>query len=826
LLSFRQMKQILLTLLAASFSIAALAQIPKTLTVKGIVTDSATNQPISYVTVALQLAKGQIAVKSVLTKEDGSFELSAPSGKSYQIAVANLGHQAKVVAIADTAGVINLGKIVMGTATRQLAGVTVTAVKPLMKREVDRISYNVQSDPESKSVSALDMMRKVPLLSVDANDAIKLKGNSNYRILVNGHESVTMVTNPSDILKAMPAVDIDRIEVITTPPAKYDAEGLAGIINIVTKKKVDEGYSINLNGRENTLFGAGINTNVTIKQGKFGIVIGGGLSNRGNKNKAAASGDVQNFFAQQSLLTQTGTRTQSGYFNYGNADISYEIDSLNLLTASIENFGRKIDVLNNRSSVLTNSQGVVSQSYFLSNPGTDKGQGLGANINYQLGFAKQKDRLLTLSYRYDYSPGNQFFDNQFTNRVNYTTALHPDYQQFNSSGNKTHTAQLDYAHPFKNITIEAGAKGIFRDNFSDYHLDNKDYATNTYVTNPAQTNNFNYHQNVASLYNSYQLKWNTWAIKGGLRLEHTGIDADFATIGATVKQDYNNFIPSISLLHSFKSSSLNFGFTQRIQRPGIFQLNPFVDRSNPKFIRTGNPDLRPELNNTFELNYSNYTHSPISIGLSYAFSNNSIQNVTGLQINTVGRQVDTVTITTFQNLGSNNILTFSINTSLAITKNFNIEMNGQVNHVWLKGQYGGQLYKNDGFTGQLQGFASYKLGKGYRFGADLGYYSGNVVLQGSNSSYIYLSHLISKEFLNRTATISLVVNNPYSNFINQTNTVSASDFYQSGYTKNYYRSFAVRFNYRFGRLNSQIKKNKHGINNDDTKAGGDSNTGN
>src|SRR4029077_13347907 len=165
----------------------------------------------------------------------------------------------------------DLGTIYLKPSGKQLKEVSVVVVKPLIKRDLDGITYDVSADPETPSLSALDMMRKVPLLTVDGNDNIKLKGKANYKILINGKESALMAKNPSDVLRSMPATNIERIEVITTPPAKYDAEGLAGIINIITKKNVDQGYNIGINGRYNTLWGPGFNLNGTLKQGKFGL---------------------------------------------------------------------------------------------------------------------------------------------------------------------------------------------------------------------------------------------------------------------------------------------------------------------------------------------------------------------------------------------------------------------------------------------------------------------------------------------------------------------------------------------------------------------------
>ena len=305
-----------------------------------------------------------------------------------------------------------------------------------------------------------------------------------------------------------------------------------------------------------------------------------------------------------------------------------------------------------------------------------------------------------------------------------------------------------------------------------------------------------------------------------MRLEHTNIDADFSSVNTTVKQSYNNLIPSISIQRSFKTSSINFGFTQRIQRPGISALNPFVDNSNPQYITQGNPNLRPELDNNFEFTYSNFSKNSFNAGISYSFSKNSIQNVTNLKVDSVANEKpDTVTYTTFQNLGSNRTLGLNLNTNLAITDKLSLNLNGRIGFIWLRGTYNGEFYSNSGLMGN--GFASlgYKFNKGYRLGLDAGYSSGDVQLQGHNSSYIFNSLVLTKEFLDKKANLSFVLNNPESKYHNNSNTTTTPQFYQYGYSYDPYRSIAIRLSYRFGKLNSEIKKEQHGINNDDTKGG-------
>jgi len=816
------MKKALLTIICCFCALCAIAQpAASTITVKGTVIDSATNKPLGYVTVAIQDAATQQAVKSTLAKDDGTFQLTAASGKKYSVAFAFVGYASKVIPLADGL-TVNMGTIKLSALSKQLKEVSVLAVKPLMKQEVDRISYDVLADPESKALSALDMMRKVPLLTVDGSDNIKLKGSGNYKILINGKESALMAKNPSDVLKSMPATNIEKIEVITTPPAKYDAEGLSGIINIITKKNADQGYNIGINGRYNSVWGPGININGNAKTGKFGIAAYAGTGKQ--PRNSMGQGSVEHNYVDNSTLTQSGTNAFDGDYHYGDAELSFDIDTLNLLTGSFEFYG---NTYNQYNSLISNLVGPQPQSYLQTQDGNYKNTGFDAAINYQLGFKKKKDQLLTFSYKYNYSPNKNYTNNLYTDRQNYYYNQYPDIQQYNNAGNKEHTLQIDYAEPFKKLTLETGAKAILRNNFSDFYRNDRDTLTGPYMLNDKFTDNFTYHQNVYSLYNLYQLKMDRWTVKAGLRLEHTTINADFTSTSSTVNQDYNNLIPSVSLQRSFKNNSLTFGFTQRIQRPGIFQLNPFVDYSNLKFLSSGNPNLRPELNNTFELNYSNFGKNSINLGLSYAFSNNSIQNVSSLRTFVIDGKPDTAIYTTYENLGTNKTLGLNVNTNLAFTKDFTFSLNGQINHIWLRGTINGTETSNSGFTGNLFGNLGYKFGtnKSYRMGVNAGYFSGDVNLQGGSSKFIFSQYVLSREFLKKALTLSLVANNQYSRYNTFHSTIHGGNFDQYNYNQNIYRTFAVRFNYKFGKLNSDIKRNQHGISNDDTKSGGGKSTG-
>ncbi|OKS87710.1 TonB-dependent receptor domain-containing protein [Mucilaginibacter polytrichastri] len=778
--------------------------------IKGIVIDSAKNAPLGFATIAVIDAETKQPVKSTLTKDNGSFELSSLPLKPYLLNVISVGYSTKTVAVnnlkADQPST-DLGKIILAPSSSQLNEVKVTAPKPLVKQEIDRLSYDVQADPDSKAQTAMDMLRKVPLISVDGDDNIQLQGSGSYKIFINGKPSQMLANNPKDILKAMPASNILKIEVITTPPAKYDAEGLAGIINIITNKTADDGYNGNVTARYNSPWGPNLNLTGTLKQGKFGVsgYVGGGF----RPWVTYQSANERQTFAPVTDFSQSGSNKTKGKYGYSSVELSYEIDTLNLLTASAEYDKGRFDQTLDRFTQFTSEDPTsLPQSYRLLNNGGYGWDETDLGLNYQLGFKRSKQQLLTASYQYTYYSNDNNSDISSVDRVNYNN---PDNNQLNKAGTRQHTLQLDYVHPLKQLTIEAGAKAIFRNNFSQSNVENLTSVNgqDIFVEDPTLSNDFNYHQNVYSLYNSYTYKAGAWTFKGGARMEHTHVDANFITNGSNLNMDYTNVIPSISVMRTLKNNqSLTFGFTNRLERPGIWQLNPFIDRSNPQIINTGNPNLRPVLSHLTELTYTRSGIGNISAKLSYMYTNNSIINVTRLI-------ADTLTETTYDNVGQNKIARLNLNGSYPFTKKLNANINTGLFYVWIKGTYNGQFYSNKGPRTNTYVNVTYKPGDDWTIGAGYGYNRRYILLQGSNNDYMYSSITLSKVVFNKKLTITGVVNNPTQKLFTFKQYTSTPDFYQSNTNYQIYRTFSFSLNYKFGKLSSEIKKNQRSINNDD-----------
>ncbi|TDO21749.1 outer membrane beta-barrel family protein [Pedobacter duraquae] len=810
------MKKLLLIFvitLCCKINLQAQTPVAATATLKGLVVDSVSKKPQDYITAVLK--KENIGIKTALTEPNGTFTMSKVAVGKYDLVIVAMGFKAKTIPIDVKENIVyDLGKLIISAQDNNLNEVNITAAKPVIKQEIDRISYDMQADPESKVSTVLDMMRKIPLLSVDADDKIQLKGSGNYKILINGKPSSLVARNPSDVFKSMPAANIEKIEVITTPPAKYDSEGLAGIINIITKKNIDAGYNGSINLRESfPTGGPGGSGSITVKQGKFGISAYGGLSIY--KSPLTPTGYIRTTTgAVPTSLLQNGENKYDGKFSYGSAELSYEIDTLNLITGEFSLNRSKDNNFGEQNSSLMQG-GIPAQGYRLINSGDQLWKGIDLSVNYQLGFHSHKDRLLTFSYKMSNSTENSFSNQDIQNRLNYDPTTFPNFNQYNQGKSMEQTIQADYVHPLtKKLNLEGGLKAILRDNSSDFEFNNQNSA-GQYIVDPLRSNNYDNHQNVYGLYNSYQYNLTNWGFKAGVRAELTTINADFVSQATNLDKDFINIIPTVSVNRKFKDmSSLNFGYTQRIERPGIWQLNPFVDRSNPNFESTGNPDLKPVLSNSFEMNYSRFKKGSINLGLSYAFANNTVQNVS------VYNEATKITRSYFVNTGKDKKLGANININYPFTSTLNLTLGGNMNYVWLQGIVNGVEVKNDGLRGYVYGYLSYKLEKGWRFGGNFSYNSAWISLQGKSRSNFYTGFSGSKDLIKDKLTLSGSVNNPFNKLRTWENTTTGDNFTQRSYGQNYWRRFSTSLSWKFGKLTDGVKKNQRGISNDDVKGGG------
>ncbi len=688
-----------------------------------------------------------------------------------------------------------------------LKTVTITGQKPLIRQETDRLIYDLQADPDSKGSNLLDIMRKVPYLSVDAAGNVLLKGNSSYLILINGKPSGMLEKDPSQLLRTIPASTIQHIEVITSPPSRYDGEGLTGIINIITIKRKTDGYngSINLNEKF-PANGPGSGASLAIKSGKLGLSAFGGASRsdlphaRSNMQRHS-EGTLPTFLEQES---DNRTNRRSAYLG---TEVSFETDSLHLLTGLFNINGNRSAGNGFLFSGLSNGNAILQQ-YHLDGRNNGESHGMDAGINYQISGRKNKNNMLTLSYRYMTNNREQQYQQAFTDTIKYNV---PGYRQTNNETLREHTVQADYVRTSRKFSMEAGIKGIWRNNRSDFRYEYYQPSSGKFEPDTS-SNSFDGNQNVLSVYNAYTFSTKKWDIKGGVRVEQTFMNATFQSHSVQLHQQFFNIIPSLIINRKLNSnSSLNLGITQRLKRPNIYRLNPFTDRSNPSSETSGNPRLRPISMTNLQLSYSWSGKISINTGVSYAFVNNMFMEITAFDT------VRYITRTTIENNVKGGAVDLDYSMNYPIVPWLNLNINSHATYISVKGGTTETTsIKLNTWIYSLNTSTSFRLNKGWRLNAALNVASRNQIsLQAYTNGRISSSFGFNKELIKDKLSCAAGINNPFTRYRYNRATLSGTLFAQNSSTQEYFRTVNMSVNYNFGKLRQGIKKNKRGIKNDD-----------
>ncbi|WP_018627696.1 outer membrane beta-barrel family protein [Niabella aurantiaca] len=772
-------------------------------TVSGFVKDSLSKEPLAFATVTV-FTKASVPDTVFYCNEQGFFNTPVPPAG--RLAFTATGHHQKVVPV-DSFGSLPEPVIYLNPQQQELKGVTVSAAKPLIRREVDKLVYNIEADPEAKFRNTLEIMKKVPFLSVDAQGNLLLKGNSSYRILINGKPSGMMDNNAVEVLKSLPAATIQSIEVYTTPPSKYDAEGLSGIINIITTKKPGQGYKGTIHISESIPTGGpGAGFSFTAVHKKLGVELYGGANI--SRNPPVQTGTTRTTSGDQpTLLTVSGSGKNGNDGRYIGSQFSYEIDSLQLVTAQLNANGFYSKGSASRSSALEQA-GTLLQQFRQQNMVRGKNNGFDGSLNYQLGFKNNKSKLLTASYRFmQYRTGSRS-ENAFTDLINYDIS---DFNQFNNTSIQEQTGQADYIQTLKKIKLEAGVKAIFRQQKSDFHT--LQYDGSFFSEDPAQQNVFVNDQKVLSAYNTYLLAIKQWSIKAGARLEQTVNHIHFQSTNTAVNNQYFNLVPAIVInRNSTGGSYINLGYNQRLKRPGINRLNPFVNRSNPDFEESGNPGLKATRLHNFDLGYGFNRKQSVNLGLSYAFAHNF--DLRSSRYDPATR----ITYITYSNSGDIAALMLNANLNLAVTKALKTVINGNLAHFWIETDADAQSQRLTRFIYSASLNNTYTFDKNWTATASADFIGKNIApaqVQGTVNGFIATSFSLSKDLWSDKLAVSASVNNPFTKYRSSRTEITGFNFIQTDLTETYFRKASISVRYKFGRLKQDVKRNKRGINNND-----------
>lgn len=817
-------KKCFLLVIIASISVLTYAQTGN-IAIKGKVIDSLTNETIPFATIKIVDKADPSQVKAVASDDKGSFTLTMNKSGEYILSAQFIGKKTAFKPFSIKAEkTIDLGDIVMMDDENSLSEVVVSADKPLVKVDLDKITYSMETDPESKTNNVLDMLKKVPMITVDGEENIQLKGSSSFVIYLNGKPSNMITNNPKDVLRGMPANTVKDIEVITDPGAKYDAEGVAGIINIVTQKQTStNGYTATLNSSADTFgsFGGGVYT--MLKYGKIGFT--GNYNVNKRKNPRGEYHSYRNDLlpgGNNRYLYEDGTSKNNMLGQFGSGELSFEIDTLNLINVSFNRFEGRGKNYSDWISEMQNQNYDILEKYSRNGKGKNTFGGTGINVDYQRTFNK-KDQLLTSSYRYNYNPNDSESGNNYKNIVNYRDSAN---RQYSDAHMDEHTFQIDFTTPFGKLhSIETGLKYIIRLNRSNSGYEDLDMTTGIWNPRPDEPmNEFKHRQDILGAYGGYSLKWKKWGFKTGLRYEATWLDVKYPIDQSyNFDTDYSNLIPSVTATYQLKpTQTFRLGYNMRISRPGIWQLNPYFNDSNPNYIRQGNADLEAEKSHSISANYSYFNPKfNMNMNMSYRFANNSIQSVTSI---IEGGDYDGASYTTYDNIGKNRNIYLSAYFNWSITNKLRLYSNLGGSYVNIKANNESNL-SNHGFGANVYAGAQYSLPLDFTVYANGGYFSPHIMLQGKGSTFSFHSFSVQKGFMDKRLNVSIYANSPFMKDRTFKNTQETDTYYFRSENQFKQRMVGVRVSFRFGELKTQLKKTKRSIVNDDVQSGGQGESG-
>ncbi len=784
--------------------------------ITGRIVDSGSRQPIQYATISVLAPGAARPIGGMMTGSKGEFSVSAPISGEFSIVIECVGYTKKKLGPfpADSKRTA-LGDILFSKSVASLQSVTVTATRGLVENKLDKIVYNAEKDVTALGGVATDLLKKVPMVSVDIDGNVDIMGNTNILFLINGRPSSIFGNNLADALQSIPASQIKSIEVITSPGAKYDAEGTGGIINIILKDNRINGINGNLSLTGGSRLENG-SFNFNVRHGKFGL--NSFFSGNAQLPSTTLNSSTRNSYdsaknPMSDLLQNGSSRFYRNGYETG-LNLEFDANKYDVFTGGLQysSFGN-----NNRGSYRQTETDYTPPSTapvdlinsLVNNSSQFRARSLDWNLRYKRSFSVE-DRELDISV--DGTNGrNTASYSQLQSLPNGDSAYSGSIG--NSSGHDHETnIRVDYTEPFgEKIRLETGGRIQLRQITSNSPVYSYNDSTGLYPYNPSQSDSLVYDRHVYAGYVSLSFPaFHFLDVKAGLRFERTTTDASFSEVPDTYIPGYNSWVPSIILSHAFPhEQTLKASFSRRLERPDYRDLNPYTNASDPKNLTRGNPLLQPEDAYNFELGYSkSYEEgSALNIVAFYHRSDHDIQPfIQYYSSYTLGDSVYTdVSVNTQMNIGSENNYGFNIYGSVPIGKKLNLRSNITVfDRYIVTGSLGGPPINSFNYRINLN--AGYQLSPTFIAEFFGNFRSARNEIQGRYPSFTTYSVAMRKQFWKKKGSIAFTVTNPIGKYVNQETAVTGSNFTLNSLRQIPYRSFGINFTWKFGKL--EFKKDK------------------
>jgi outer membrane receptor protein involved in Fe transport len=779
-------------------------------TISGKLLDATNNQTMPFATVALIQKSTKQITTSAQTDMNGAFTLSNIADGAYTVRITFVSYltYSKDVIVTPSNRAIQLGVIKMAPSKGVLKEVTVSAQKSQIQLGIDKKSFSVDQSLVSQGGSATDLLSNVPSVQVDVDGNVSLRGSSNVKILINGKPSALTGNDLTDVLQSIPASSIETIEVITNPSSKYDAEGDAGIINIVLKKNASLGFNGSASasvGTHNTYNGtlslAYQNSKINI-YGNYSYRRADRIGN-GYSNKTNTLGD--------SVLQQNQVSDQTFTFKGHNirTGIDYNIDPKTTISFSDNINIRDRDRIQTGGTNIS-SNGALLQTLNQNNSTQAHGNNMDFNLDFDHKFKKPQEEL-TANIGLSTSHDNEYDDLN----TNYSF-FNPDsaylHQQNNHTIGHQHNwnLQADYTVPLgKSSRLDLGYRSTFSINDNNYIVDTLDNASGLENYDPFLSNHFVYNEQIHAVYGNFQHQFGNFGVQVGLRLEDTRIRTTLTdTTTQYNKQDYLRLYPSVFLTDKLSDNqTLQLSYSRRVVRPRNRMISPFLDTSDPLNYSQGNPALMPEDIHSFELSYINYWKSlTLTSSLYYRLTNDEIQRINSFWNNT------DITLTQFENIKSASNAGYELIAKISPSNAFDLTGNLNIYYQNIAGDPSLNIKRTTGFAWNANLTANIKATKKLGFQLRGDYQGPQVIPQGKAYAVYGIDGGVRYDF---TKKLSLSVNGrdllntrKFAGAINYSNPDLGS--YSNQYSQRRFATgvYVATLSYRFGSTGKPNKKQK------------------
>ena len=774
--------------------------------VRGRVMDSQ-RRAVGYATVAAE-QQGKV-VTAVAAGADGRFELTVAKDGDYIVEISAVGYQSEKRNVSAVGKPIDLGEVVLAEGVA-VDAVAVTVQKPIVTADAEKLSYSVEDDPEAQSSTLEEIIRKIPQLSIDADGKVLMNGQSDYKILVNGRAAGAMGRNFNDIIKSMPASSIKKIEVITNPSMKYDAEGAGGVLNIITSKTRFDGYNgnVSLAGSNsfNRNYSGQLSSNFNIQKDKFSL--SGGLYMGGSDNDNDPTG-YQDFTmknlnadAPYSKLKQFSEQGWGGKNLYANLSMGYQIDSLNLLNVEASCwFGNWNSIGDNTTSYLGEDDSLLNS---FTSKAYNKSPWKGVDIlaAYEHTFAGKEGHNLTVSEYFSVSPTTENIKDENTTYADGSSFL---YSTTALAKGFENVLQADYNNKWGKHSLEAGAKHTVEYSSLEQSGTTSALASTTTLT-----------KNIAAIYAGYAFNHKSLTARAGARLEGAWYDSKSVM---DKREKYSsaliNVVPYLSISYKIKQAhSLSLSYSERLSRPGIQSLSPYVTQTT--LSRSyGNPDLKTGVNHSVRLKYAWMNNKwTVSPGIMTMFSNNRVAPYQFVD-------KDGLINSTYLNHGRNRA--YALQTSLSYRPSQKLQLAADFRVGYFEDGIPSENVGVAGWAFSESVNATIALWKGARL--TLSEYCAKMQPQQTmvaQNWFLTTSARLGQKLLKDKLELSVSVQNPHSKTMKHELLMSAPTYLQTLVATNITRSIRFSVSYRFGKQGIYVKRTRRKADNTTEEIGGTS----